>query len=99
HFPVLHSLPTRRSSDLDCKVKRLVVKPGGILSLQRHQYRSEHWTVISGQATVRLGDDERVYAPNEAVEIPVGTLHRLENHGTERSEEHTSELQSRFDLV
>lgn len=67
----------------DCKVKRLVVKPGGILSLQRHQYRSEHWTVISGQATVRLGDDERVYAPNEAVEIPVGTLHRLENHGTE----------------
>ena len=37
----------------DCKVKRLVVRPGGVLSLQRHQQRSEHWTVVAGTASVR----------------------------------------------
>ncbi|HSH26761.1 MAG TPA: mannose-1-phosphate guanylyltransferase/mannose-6-phosphate isomerase [Wenzhouxiangella sp.] len=67
----------------DCKVKRLIVKPGGVLSLQRHQYRSEHWTVVSGQAKVRLDDEERIYSANETVEIPVGTLHRLENPGSD----------------
>src|SRR5699024_3138670 len=67
----------------DCKVKRLVVKPGGILSLQRHQYRSEHWTVVSGQAKVRVDDDERIYGANETVQIPVGSLHRLENPGSD----------------
>jgi len=67
----------------DCKVKRLVVRPGGVLSLQRHQHRSEHWTVVSGQAKVRVGDDERIYGANETVEIPVGSLHRLENPGSE----------------
>ncbi|NBB92480.1 MAG: mannose-1-phosphate guanylyltransferase/mannose-6-phosphate isomerase [Gammaproteobacteria bacterium] len=67
----------------DCKVKRLVVKPGGVLSLQRHQYRSEHWTVVSGQAKVRVGDDERIFGANETVQIPVGSLHRLENPGSD----------------
>jgi mannose-1-phosphate guanylyltransferase/mannose-6-phosphate isomerase len=42
----------------DCKVKRLVVKPGQVLSLQLHHRRSEHWTVIRGTAKIRLGDDE-----------------------------------------
>ncbi|MEE4304376.1 MAG: cupin domain-containing protein, partial [Wenzhouxiangella sp.] len=67
----------------DCKVKRLVVKPGGILSLQRHKHRSEHWTVVSGEAKVRVGDEERIYGADETVEIPVGSLHRLENPGSE----------------
>lgn len=67
----------------DCKVKRLVVRPGGVLSLQKHQYRSEHWTVVSGQAKVRVGDEERLVGPNETVEIPAGSLHRLENPGSE----------------
>jgi mannose-1-phosphate guanylyltransferase/mannose-6-phosphate isomerase len=67
----------------DCKVKRLVVRPGGVLSLQRHEHRSEHWTVVSGIATVRVGDDEFELGANQTVEISAGSLHRLENHGQE----------------
>jgi len=63
----------------DCKVKRLVVKPGQILSLQRHQRRSEHWTVVSGIAKVRNGDKEFLLNANESTYIPVNTMHRLEN--------------------
>jgi mannose-1-phosphate guanylyltransferase/mannose-6-phosphate isomerase len=67
----------------DCKVKRLVVKPGQVLSLQLHHRRSEHWTVVQGTAKVRLGDDEFLLHQNESTYIPVETLHRLENPGTE----------------
>ena len=63
----------------DCKVKRLVVKPGQVLSLQLHHKRSEHWTVVSGTAKVRVGDDEFMLEENKSVYIPVETLHRLEN--------------------
>jgi len=63
----------------DCKVKRLLVKPGHVLSLQMHYRRSEHWTVISGTARVRVGEREFVLNHNESVYIPVHTLHRLEN--------------------
>ena len=67
----------------DCKVKRLVVKPGQVLSLQKHEKRSEHWTVIRGEAKVRLGDKEFLLHANESTYIPAGTLHRLENPGSE----------------
>jgi mannose-1-phosphate guanylyltransferase/mannose-6-phosphate isomerase len=67
----------------DCKVKRLVVKPGQVLSLQRHQRRSEHWTVVNGTAKVRLGDEEFLLEQNQSTYIPVNTLHRLENPGDE----------------
>lgn len=67
----------------DCKVKRLVVKPGGILSLQRHRHRSEHWTVVSGKATVRVDDQTVELGPNQTVQIAAGSLHRLENRGEE----------------
>ena len=67
----------------DCKVKRLTVRPGGVLSLQRHARRSEHWTVVSGQARVRLDDQEFTLGPGEATQIRVGQLHRLENKGEE----------------
>jgi len=63
----------------DCKVKRLVVKPGQVLSLQRHQRRSEHWTVVQGTAKVRVADDEFLLEQNQSVYIPLNTLHRLEN--------------------
>ncbi len=63
----------------DCKVKRLIVKPGQVLSLQLHHKRSEHWTVVSGTAKVRVGDDEFMLEANKSVYIPVETLHRLEN--------------------
>jgi mannose-1-phosphate guanylyltransferase/mannose-6-phosphate isomerase len=67
----------------DCKVKRLVVKPGQVLSLQMHTRRAEHWTVIRGVAKVRLGEKEFFLKPNESTYIPVETQHRLENPGTE----------------
>lgn len=66
----------------DCKVKRLTVKPGGILSLQRHQRRSEHWTVVDGAATVRIGAQEFTLERNQSAYIPMNTLHRLENRTT-----------------
>jgi len=66
----------------DCKVKRLVVKPGQVLSLQMHHKRAEHWTVIRGVAKVRIDDDEFLLHPNESTYIPVETRHRLENPGT-----------------
>jgi len=65
------------------KVKRLVVRPGGVLSLQRHQHRSEHWTVVKGGATVRVDDHEQQLGPGQTVQIPAGSLHRLENRGTD----------------
>lgn len=76
----------------DCKVKRLVVRPGGVLSLQRHRHRSEHWTVVSGLARVRLGDEQFDLAANQTVQIAAGTLHRLENHG--REDVHIIEVQT-----
>lgn len=63
----------------DCKVKRLVVRPGQVLSLQKHHRRSEHWTVVFGTAQVRIGDNEFSLERNQSVYIPVNTLHRLEN--------------------
>jgi mannose-1-phosphate guanylyltransferase/mannose-6-phosphate isomerase len=65
----------------DCKVKRLVVKPGQVLSLQLHHRRAEHWTVVEGTAKVRLGDDEFLLESNQSTYIPTETLHRLENPG------------------
>lgn len=67
----------------DCKVKRLVVKPGQVLSLQLHHRRSEHWTVVQGTAKVRVGDEEFLLEQNQSTYIPVETLHRLENPGSE----------------
>lgn len=65
----------------DCKVKRLVVKPGQVLSLQLHHRRSEHWTVVQGTAKIRVGNEEFLLEANQSTYIPVETLHRLENPG------------------
>ena len=63
----------------DCKVKRLVVKAGHILSLQLHHRRSEHWTVVDGNAKVRIGEKEFLLERNQSAYIPMDTVHRLEN--------------------
>lgn len=63
----------------DCKVKRLTVKPGHVLSLQLHNKRSEHWTVVHGTAKVRIGEREFLLNANESAYIPMNTVHRLEN--------------------
>jgi mannose-1-phosphate guanylyltransferase/mannose-6-phosphate isomerase len=63
------------------QVKRIMVKPGGILSLQSHMHRSEHWVVVSGTAEVTIGDAVRLVSENESVYIPLGTKHRMANKG------------------
>jgi mannose-1-phosphate guanylyltransferase len=63
------------------QVKRITVKPGAKLSLQMHHHRAEHWVVVSGTATVRLGDTVKLVTENESVYIPIATVHSLENPG------------------
>ena len=63
------------------QVKRIVVIPGGMLSLQKHRHRSEHWVVVRGTAEVTTGEDKRAVHENELVYIPIGTVHRLANQG------------------
>src|SRR5438105_4040290 len=63
------------------RVKRIVVKPGSTLSLQKHFHRSEHWVVVKGTAEVTLGSDTRVVHENESMYIPIGGIHRLANPG------------------
>lgn len=61
------------------KVKRLEVLPGKRLSYQRHSRRSEHWFVVRGTAKVTLNDSEILVRSGEAIDVPVGTAHRIEN--------------------
>jgi mannose-1-phosphate guanylyltransferase / mannose-6-phosphate isomerase len=63
------------------QVKRIVVKPGSKLSLQKHFHRSEHWVVVKGTAEVTLGNDMRIVHENESIYIPIGSIHRLANPG------------------
>ena len=63
------------------KIKRIVVKPNKRLSLQKHFHRNEHWIVVSGTATVRVGDETKLIRPNESTYIKMGEIHRLENEG------------------
>lgn len=66
------------------RVKRIMVKPGAALSLQRHTYRSEHWVVVTGVAKVTRGEKIVVLRENESTFIPLMTRHRLENPGDEQ---------------
>jgi len=63
------------------QVKRIVVTPGGTLSLQKHRHRSEHWIVVRGTAEVTVNETTRSVHENESVYIPIGSVHRLANQG------------------
>ena len=63
------------------QVKRIIVKPGGRLSLQKHHHRSEHWIVVRGTARVTVNEDVKIVHENESIYIPIGAVHRLENPG------------------
>ena len=63
------------------QVKRIVVYPGGKLSLQKHFHRSEHWVVVRGTARVTIGDKTEDLIENQSAYIPSGVVHRLENPG------------------
>lgn len=67
--------------DTRFQVKRIMVKPGGILSLQSHRHRSEHWVVVAGTAEVTIGEEVRLVTENEGVYIPLGAKHRMANPG------------------
>ncbi|KLK92179.1 mannose-1-phosphate guanyltransferase, partial [Microvirga vignae] len=63
------------------QVKRIYVKPGGRLSLQKHYHRAEHWIVVKGRAEVTVDEKVLVLHENEAAQIPIGSVHRLANPG------------------
>jgi mannose-6-phosphate isomerase-like protein (cupin superfamily) len=70
------------ADEADHKVKRIVVKPGGRLSLQRHRRRQEHWYVVSGEALVTRDRDEEWVPAGRAIDIPRGAWHRVANQGS-----------------
>ena len=63
------------------KVKRIQVKPGNSLSLQKHEQRAEHWIVIKGVAEITNGDKVSILSENQSTYIPIGQIHRLSNPG------------------
>jgi mannose-1-phosphate guanylyltransferase / mannose-6-phosphate isomerase len=63
------------------QVKRIVVKPGARLSLQKHFHRAEHWIVVKGTAEVTRGDEVHLVHENESIYLPIGSVHRLANPG------------------
>jgi mannose-1-phosphate guanylyltransferase/mannose-6-phosphate isomerase len=64
------------------KVKRIQVKPGASLSLQKHHHRAEHWIVVKGMAEVTCGDKVTLLGENQSIYIPLGEVHRLTNPGS-----------------
>ena len=63
------------------QVKRIVVKPGEKLSLQKHFHRAEHWVVVAGTALVMRDGEQIMLRENESIYLPLGSVHRLENPG------------------
>lgn len=74
------------------QAKRITVNPGAKLSLQKHQFRAEHWVVVSGKARVTRGEDSLVLNADQSTYIPLGVIHRLENIGNDPL--HLIEVQS-----
>ena len=64
------------------KVKRIQVKPGASLSLQKHHHRAEHWIVVKGTAEITNGDKVILLTENQSTYIPLGEIHRLKNPGS-----------------
>ncbi|NNF17356.1 MAG: mannose-1-phosphate guanylyltransferase/mannose-6-phosphate isomerase [Gammaproteobacteria bacterium] len=63
------------------QVKRLTVKPGAVLSLQKHHHRAEHWIVVTGTAEITRGEETFLLTENQSTYIPLGTVHRIANPG------------------
>jgi|SRR5215213_9465623 len=75
-YTVLEEAPT-------FKVKRIEVLPGKRLSYQKHSKRAEHWVVVGGTAKITLDGREITIRNGEAIDIPIGAAHRVENPGEE----------------
>ena len=65
-------------------VKRVEVKPGARLSLQKHAHRSEKWNIVSGKGLVTINDQEIPVGPGSIVDVPLGAVHRISNTGNEK---------------
>jgi mannose-6-phosphate isomerase len=74
YYVVLADMP-------DHKVKRIHIKPGKRLSLQRHKHRAEHWHIITGTAIVTRNNEQLRLSSGDSVDIPQGAIHRIENPG------------------
>ncbi|HEX2633491.1 MAG TPA: mannose-1-phosphate guanylyltransferase/mannose-6-phosphate isomerase [Bradyrhizobium sp.] len=83
HLRVHRPWGSYQSVDMGARhqVKRIIVKPGGRLSLQKHHHRSEHWIVVRGAARVTLNELVKTVHENESIYIPIGATHRMENPG------------------
>lgn len=66
-----------------CKVKKLIIDPGKRISYQRHKFRSEHWVVVKGIATVTLDDKDEDFGVGRSIYVPAGVKHRLANNSDE----------------
>ena len=75
----------------ECKVKRLIVKPGQRLSYQHHEHREEYWTLVKGRARVTLNEADTILTEGEQIHIPKKANHRITNDGEE--EVHIIEIQ------
>jgi mannose-1-phosphate guanylyltransferase/mannose-6-phosphate isomerase len=85
HRQVFRPWGSYDSTDTDegFQVKRLIVRPGAVLSLQKHAHRSEHWVVVRGTARITRDDEVFDLGVNESTYIPLGAVHRIENPGEE----------------
>lgn len=61
------------------QVKRIHVNPGGALSLQSHNHRSEHWVIVKGTAKVTIDEEVKLITEGESIFVPKGSIHRMEN--------------------
>jgi len=66
----------------DCQVKRIEVTPGKRLSLQSHQFRAEHWFIVSGSGTAQIGDSTFEVNPGDTIDISIGERHRISANET-----------------
>ena len=64
-------------NDESCQVKKLVVNPGKRISLQSHNFRAEHWFIVSGQGVAELDGEEIKVSPGDSIDVPTGSKHRI----------------------
>tara|TARA_Y100000741_G_scaffold322122_1_gene271663 strand:- start:323 stop:670 length:348 start_codon:yes stop_codon:yes gene_type:complete len=76
-FYVLHK-------DLNFKIKKIEVDPGHRLSYQYHNFRSEVWVIIKGEATINIDGNENEFSKGKTIVIPTGAKHRVKNNGKEK---------------
>jgi mannose-6-phosphate isomerase len=64
-------------TDETCQVKKLILNPGKRISLQSHEFRAEHWFIVSGQGSAELDGKKIEVGPGDSVDIPIGSMHRI----------------------